>query len=140
MRRPQRCHLASTIRACFRRGRASRPPPKTLIQNISVAIIGNAGSSSSALELGEAEAAARKLGLDVQVMDIRRVQDIAAAFGALKDGMQALYVCPDPLVNANHARINTLALGARLPTMHPFRDFLGTGGFMSYGANPADRL
>jgi len=51
---------------------------------------------------------------------------------------QALYVCPDPLVNANHARINTLALGARLPTMHPFRDFLGTGGFMSYGANTAD--
>jgi len=103
-----------------------------------LAIIGNAGSSGSALELGEAEAAARKLGLDVQAMDIRRVQDIAAAFGALKDGMQALYVCPDPLVNANHARINTLALGARLPTMHPFRDFLGTGGFMSYGANTAD--
>jgi hypothetical protein len=24
--------------------------------------------------------------------------------------------------NANHARINTLALGARLPTIHPFRD------------------
>jgi putative ABC transport system substrate-binding protein len=42
-------------------------------------------------------------------------------------------VCADPLVNANHARINTLALGARLPTIYPARDFLGAGGFMSYG-------
>ena len=33
-------------------------------------------------------------------------------------GSQALYVCADPLVNANHARINTLALGARLPTFY----------------------
>ena len=40
--------------------------------------------------------------------------------------------------NANHARINTLALGARLPTIHPFRDYLGTGGLMSYGANNPD--
>ena len=43
-----------------------------------------------------------------------------------------------PLINANHARINTLALGARLPTMHPFRDYLGAGGLMSYGTNNAD--
>src|SRR5262249_14568148 len=43
------------------------------------------------------------------------------------------YVCASPLVNANHARINTLALGARLPTMHAVRDFLGAAGFMSYG-------
>src|SRR5262249_19054940 len=41
--------------------------------------------------------------------------------------------CASPLVNANHARINTLALGARVPTMHAVRDFLGAGGFMSYG-------
>ena len=52
--------------------------------------------------------------------------------------MQALYVCPDPLVNANHARINTLALGARLPTIHPFRDYLAAGGLMSYGADNTD--
>ena len=58
--------------------------------------------------------------------------------GLLNSGAQALYVCPDPLINANHARINTLALGARLPTTHPFRDYLGTGGFMSYGADNTD--
>ena len=90
------------------------------------------------LEIAEVQAAARKLGLDVDVLEIRRAEDIAPAFGALKSGVQALYVCPDPLVNANHARINTLALGARLPTIHRFREYLEAGGLMSYGANNAD--
>ena len=98
-----------------------------------LAIIGNIGSVSSVLEIAEAQAAARKLGLDVDVLEIRSAEEIAPAFGSLKSDVQALYVCPDPLVNANHARINTLALGARLPTMHAVRDFLGAGGFMSYG-------
>jgi putative ABC transport system substrate-binding protein len=98
-----------------------------------LAIIANVGYSGSVLEMGEAQAAARKLGLDVDVVEIRRVEDIASAFETLKSGVQALYVCPDPLVNANHARINTLALGARLPTIHPFREYLGAAGFMSYG-------
>jgi len=103
-----------------------------------LAIIANVDSSSSVLESAEARAAARKLGLDADVLEIRRAEDIGPAFGTLESGVQALYVCPDPLVNANHARINTLALGARLPTIHPFRDYLGAGGFMSYGANNAD--
>jgi putative ABC transport system substrate-binding protein len=44
-------------------------------------------------------------------------------------------VCPGALVNANRSRINTLALGARLPTMHGLRDLVGAGGLLSYGAN-----
>jgi putative ABC transport system substrate-binding protein len=103
-----------------------------------LAIIGNIGASGSVLEIAEARAAARKLGLDVDMLEIRRAEEIAPAFGMLKSGVQALYVSPDPLVNANHALINTLALGARLPTIHPFRDYLGAGGFMSYGANNVD--
>jgi putative ABC transport system substrate-binding protein len=103
-----------------------------------LAVIVNVGSANAALEIAEAQAAARKLGLDVDVLEIRRAEDIAPAFGTLKSDVQALYVCPDPLVNANHARINTLALGARLPTMHPFRDYLGAGGLMSYGADNTD--
>ena len=103
-----------------------------------LAIIANVGYPASVLEMGEVQAAARKLGLEVDVLEIRRAEDIAPAFGALKSGVQALYVCPDALVNANHARINTLALGARLPTIHPFRDYLAAGGLMSYGANNTD--
>jgi putative ABC transport system substrate-binding protein len=104
----------------------------------SLAIIADVSYSGSVLETAEVQAAARKVGLDVDVLEIRRAEDIVPAFEALKSGAQALYVCPDALVNANHARINTLALGARLPTIHPFRDYLGAGGFMSYGVNNAD--
>jgi len=98
-----------------------------------LAIIGNVDYPATVHEIAEVRAAARTLGLDVDVLEIRRAEDIAGTFPALKSGSQALYVCADPLVNANHARINTLALGARLPTIHPIRDFLGAGGFMSYG-------
>ena len=101
-----------------------------------LAIIGNV--EYAAAHIGEAHAAARKLGLEVDVLEVRRAEDIVAAFGTLDRSVQALYVCPDPLINANHARINTLALGARLPTIHPFRDYLGAGGLMSYGANNPD--
>jgi ABC-type uncharacterized transport system substrate-binding protein len=103
-----------------------------------LAIIANVEGAGVVLEIAAARAAARKLGLDVDVLEIRRAEEIAPAFATLRSDVQALYVCPDPLVNANHARINTLALGARLPTIHPFRDYLGAGGFMSYGANNAD--
>jgi putative ABC transport system substrate-binding protein len=103
-----------------------------------LAIIGNVGYRGSVLEITEVQAVSRKVGLDVDVLEIRRAEDIAPAFGTLKGEAQALYVCPDALVNANHARINTLALGARLPTIHPFRDYLEAGGLMSYGANNVD--
>ena len=103
-----------------------------------LAIMANVGYPAAVLEMGEVQAAARKLGLEVDVLEIRRAEDIAPAFGALKSGVQALYVCPDALVNANHARINTLALGARLPTIYPDRTFLQSGGLMSYGPNNAD--
>src|SRR5262249_5304119 len=48
------------------------------------------------------------------------------------------YVCADPLVSSNLARINTLALGARLPTMHGVQEYVEAGGLMSYGANFSD--
>jgi putative tryptophan/tyrosine transport system substrate-binding protein len=100
-----------------------------------LAIIANVDYPGSARELAEVQAAARQVGLDVDVLEIRRAEDIAPAFETLKSGTQALYLCPDALVNANHARINTLALGSRLATMHGVRDYIGAGGLMSYGAS-----
>jgi putative tryptophan/tyrosine transport system substrate-binding protein len=54
---------------------------------------------------------------------------------ALEGHADALYVCPDPLLTTNRIRINILAVGARLPTMHGFREFVEAGGLMSYGPN-----
>ena len=47
-------------------------------------------------------------------------------------------LCADPLVITNRVRINTLALGARLPTMHGIREYVEAGGLMSYGPNFPD--
>ena len=105
-----------------------------------LAIIGDVGYAGSVLEISEVQAAAGKFGLDIDVLEIRRRADIAPAFQALKGGAQALYVCPGALVNANFARINTFAMGARLPAFHASRDFLEAGGFMSYGSNYADQF
>jgi putative ABC transport system substrate-binding protein len=105
-----------------------------------LAIIGDVSYAGSVLEISEVKAAAGKFGLDIDVLEIRHPADIAPAFQALKSGAQALYVCPSALVNANFARINTFALGARLPAFHASRDFLVAGGFMSYGSNNADQF
>ena len=66
-----------------------------------VAILANVGNPFSVLELGEAQAAARTLVSEVDTLEIRRAEDIAPAFEALKGRADALYVCTDGLVNAN---------------------------------------
>jgi putative ABC transport system substrate-binding protein len=103
-----------------------------------LALMANVGYPASVLEIAEVRTAASKLGLELDLLEIRHAKDIVPAFAALKRGMQAMYVCGDAVVNANHARINTLALGARLATIYPDRAFLESGGLMSYGANNAD--
>jgi putative ABC transport system substrate-binding protein len=100
-----------------------------------VAILANMSSPNSVLEMAEAQAAARTVGLAVVTSEVRGAEDIAPAFGALKGRAEALYVCGSPLLTTNRIQINTLALGARLPTMHGFRELTEAGGLMSYGPN-----
>jgi ABC-type uncharacterized transport system substrate-binding protein len=103
-----------------------------------LAIMGNVGNPLSVLELGELQAAARQLGLQLDTLEIRGPQDIASALDAVKGRADALYVCQDLLTRANRLRINTLALAARLPVMHPSREFIESAGLMSYGPNFLD--
>src|SRR5262245_21137831 len=90
------------------------------------------------LEIGEVQRAARTLALGFATFEIRRIEDIEPAFETLKGGADALYVISDPVTVSNRVRINTLALGARLPTMHSVREPVEAGGLMSYGANWSD--
>jgi ABC-type uncharacterized transport system substrate-binding protein len=103
-----------------------------------LAIMGNVGNPFNVLEMDEVQAAARTLGLEVATLEIRGGEDIAPAFEALKGRAEALYVSGDPLLIINQIRINTLALGARLPTMSIFRHYVAAGGLMSYGPNFPD--
>jgi len=103
-----------------------------------MAVMGNAGYPAALLEMRDVTAAARSLGLEIDTAELRRAEDISPAFDAFKSRVQALYVCPDALVNATVVRINTLAVGAHLPTMYPTRNFVEAGGLMAYGPNNAD--
>jgi putative ABC transport system substrate-binding protein len=100
-----------------------------------VAILGNVGNPAVALDVREFHTAARVLGIEVVSLEIQRGEDIAPAFQTLNGRAQALYVVLDALVNTHRLRINSLALGDRLPTMHTFREGVEAGGLMSYAAN-----
>jgi ABC-type uncharacterized transport system substrate-binding protein len=104
-----------------------------------LAAIGNAGSPSFALEIGDLQAATRTLGVDVAAFEIRRAEDIAPLFEAIKNRAEALYVIgSDPLVQTKRIAISTLAAAVRLPTMHSAREYVEAGGLLSYGPNYAD--
>jgi putative tryptophan/tyrosine transport system substrate-binding protein len=100
-----------------------------------LAIMANVANSSAALEMGRVQNVARTFAIEVTTLEIRRAEDIAPSFEALKPQADALYVVIDSLVNANRTRIITFALGARLPTIFGTRDYVRSGGLMSYGPN-----
>jgi len=103
-----------------------------------LAIMANSSNPSSGLDMREAQTTAGTLGLESVTSEIRRPEDIAPAFDALKGRVEALYVCNDPLAGTNRVRINILAVGVRLPTMFIAREYVEAGGLMSYGANFLD--
>jgi putative tryptophan/tyrosine transport system substrate-binding protein len=103
-----------------------------------LAVLANARSANAVLEMGEAQAAARSLGVGVILSQVGVADDIGPAVEALKGRADALYTCSDPLLTTNRIRVNTLALGARLPTMHGFREYVEAGGLTSYGPDFPD--
>ena len=103
-----------------------------------LAVFANAGNPQAVLEVDEVKAAARMLGIEIASLEIRRAQDIASAFEALK--ADALYVVGDALVYSNRTRILTFAHSARLPTISHSRFYVEAGGLMSYGPNFSDQF
>jgi ABC-type uncharacterized transport system substrate-binding protein len=100
-----------------------------------LAVLANVGFPGAVQEMGEVQAAAGKLGLEVVRSEIRRAEDIAGAMDALKGRADALYICGDALAFSNRIRINTLAQGARLPTTYVTREYIDAGGLVSYGVD-----
>ena len=100
-----------------------------------LAILADVDSPFTTRDVDETQGAARTLGLEAIALEIRRREDIAAAFKALQGRAQALYVSTGPLAFVNRTRINTFALAARLPTMHGVREPVEAGGLICYGPN-----
>jgi putative ABC transport system substrate-binding protein len=104
-----------------------------------LAVLANLGYPASALEVSEVAAGVGKLGFQSVAMDIRRAEDIEAAFAAVTARADAIYICSsDALMNTNQVRINSLAMGAGLPTMYGESAYVRSGGLMSYGPVTAD--
>jgi putative ABC transport system substrate-binding protein len=103
-----------------------------------LAMMVNVGVSNVVVELGEVQAAGRTLGLDVAALEVRRAEDIAPAIEGLRGRAEGIYVQADPLFTSNRVRLNSLALSARLPTIHSAREHVEAGGLISYGTNLTD--
>jgi putative ABC transport system substrate-binding protein len=112
---------------------------RELIPNLRrLAIIFNGGNDQTLLEMNETVAAARTLNLDIALLEIRQMQDIAPVFEKLNAEADALYVVVDQLVVTNFNRILTFALSTRLPMIYSTRDFVRSGELMSYGPSYVD--
>ena len=101
-----------------------------------LAILVNAEYPARTSEIADIQAAARALGLDVVVFEIRRAAEIASVFDAArKQQAEALYVVGDTFMNSNRVRLSTLAASARLPAIYGSSQYVEAGGLMSYGAD-----
>jgi putative tryptophan/tyrosine transport system substrate-binding protein len=98
-----------------------------------LAIMFDGGYRASVGENDAVQGMARKLGLEAAPYEIRRPDDIAGVFDALKGRVDALYVVGNALTETNVASIVTLALGAQLPTSLTSAESVRAGGLMSYG-------
>jgi ABC-type uncharacterized transport system substrate-binding protein len=84
-------------------------------------------------------AAARGLGLEARVYEARTAADIETALTAAgRDGAQALYVSQSPVFLQHRAAIIGRVAGMRLPAMYFFREFVQSGGLLSYSSDLAD--
>lgn len=103
-----------------------------------VAIMANAENPVNVRELPDVQDAARKLGLDAVIVEIRSADDIAPALSGLKSRADALYVLGDIVLYANRTAISSWAVSAKLPTIAPQPGYTAAGGLLSYGPDTVD--
>jgi putative ABC transport system substrate-binding protein len=87
----------------------------------------------------ELQAAAQKLGIEPQLLDIRKSEDIAPAFDATSgQHAGALLVGVDALTQENRALIAKLAADHRLPAIYVSKEYVDAGGLIAYGPSYPD--
>ena len=104
-----------------------------------VAFLWDAGSVRGNRPLTDMEAAAKALGLKLQSLPVRSLDDFESAFArAKRDGAQALVTIPNALINTQQRQVLDFAAKNRLPAMYPASEFVEAGGLMSYAPNYED--
>jgi putative ABC transport system substrate-binding protein len=85
------------------------------------------------------EAAARAMGLQIQVLNASTSREIDAAFATIAhERPDALFVSGDPFFNSRRSQLALLAARHAVPASYSSRDYAEYGGLMSYGANTTD--
>jgi len=104
-----------------------------------VAAYANLGNVAAANTWKETEIAARAMGLEAVLLDVREPAQIAPAFdAAVRQRAEALIVGVETLAQSNRKEIVALAAKYRLPAVYSAREFVEAGGLMSYGVSYAD--
>ncbi len=99
-----------------------------------IAVLYNRDDPGKATEVRETEAAARALGMAVQVLGVRDVADFEGAFQTIgRERAELLVVLGDPLTVFHRARIIEFTSRSRTPGMYAYRVFVDAGGLISYG-------
>src|SRR5215468_8992004 len=104
-----------------------------------VSALVNPTSPSAETTVRDVEAAARAMGLQIQVLNASTSREIDAAFASFgRERPDAVFVMLDVFLNSRRAQLVNLASRHALPATYTNRDFAEIGGLMSYGADIAD--
>ena len=111
-----------------------------LVPNVAVvAIIVNPNNPQAAEQLQDLRAAARTLGVEVEVFKAGSPSDIDTAFASLVGRRAgALLVAADAFFNTRREQFVVLTARHALPAIFHFREFAAAGGLMSYGPSLTD--
>ena len=104
-----------------------------------VAVLYDPTDRSKIAEVKEIEGDARSLGVQLQALEVRRLDEFENAFKtASRAKAGAILVLPTSILNSNRKRIADLATKNRLPTMLATSQHMDAGALMSYGPDYAD--
>jgi ABC-type uncharacterized transport system substrate-binding protein len=105
----------------------------------SFAVLVDPDTTSGRVPAQEMSDAARRVGQQIEVFSARSEQEIDAAFVALvQKRPDALLVVSSPLFTNRRHQIVALANQHRIPTIYPLREYVASGGLMSYGTSIID--
>jgi len=106
-----------------------------------VAVLIHRDNPAATLMLKETETAAQSLGLQLQILEVRGSNELENAFGVAKKGRaEAMNVLSSAFLQIERKKIVELASKGQLTAMYVDRQFVESGGLMSYGANIADQF
>jgi len=113
---------------------------KELVPNLSrVALLHNMGNPAAPPEWEETKTAARSLGLQAELLDVRSQGEIGRAFErAVRQHVDALVIGADGLTQMHQQTIVDLVARNRLPAAYPAREFVEAGGLIAYAVNYPD--